>query len=518
MTGTELLVLFDALQVKVTAAQAGQSLFGSDINDCTNFAIDAAEAGRNDLVIALLEPLSGLAPRSARVWQLLGLAWRDDQQGEKAAAAMAKAVAFAPEDRKIVLAHAQIQFETGRPSAQLFRTALRMDPGNLEAIRSAAAALAAEGQVSAGQGLLEKTLRTYPDWLEGHRSLVSMRTVSGEGAASARSYGDAVQAQPRNIALRLAWFRQASAAQDWELARAIIRDGEAILGAQQMFAVARLLIASESGEAGQNSALFASVADLNDPEIDLYNVRHSLRCGMTDRAEEICERHVRGPMASAFWPYLSLVWRLQGDSRAQWLDGDPSFHRVYDLDVSSDVLAELAVTLRNLHIVRAPFLEQSVRHGTQTDGHLFLRHELPIQNIRARIWDAVQSYVDGLPPFVEGHPFLGVPRGTIKCEGSWSVRLASSGFHVCHTHTKGWISSAFYVSLPELSSMGKPPAGWLALGLAPPELQLDLPASGFVEPKPGRLVLFPSTMWHSTVPFDQGERLTVAFDVQRPLG
>jgi predicted 2-oxoglutarate/Fe(II)-dependent dioxygenase YbiX len=66
--------------------------------------------------------------------------------------------------------------------------------------------------------------------------------------------------------------------------------------------------------------------------------------------------------------------------------------------------------------------------------------------------------------------------------------------------------------------MGKPPAGWLALGLAPPELQLDLPASGFVEPKAGRLVLFPSTMWHSTVPFEQGERLTIAFDVKRPLG
>ena len=33
---------------------------------------------------------------------------------------------------------------------------------------------------------------------------------------------------------------------------------------------------------------------------------------------------------------------------------------------------------------------------------------------------------------------------------------------------------------------------------------------------PGRLALFPSTMWHGTVPFADGERLTIAFDVARP--
>ena len=38
-----------------------------------------------------------------------------------------------------------------------------------------------------------------------------------------------------------------------------------------------------------------------------------------------------------------------------------------------------------------------------------------------------------------------------------------------------------------------------------------------IEPKPGHLVLFPSWMWHGTVPFTQGERLTVAFDVRPPI-
>jgi hypothetical protein len=59
-------------------------------------------------------------------------------------------------------------------------------------------------------------------------------------------------------------------------------------------------------------------------------------------------------------------------------------------------------------------------------------------------------------------------------------------------------------------------AGSLALGLPPAELGLDLEPLRIIKPMSGQLVLFPSTMWHGTIPFESGERLTVAFDVARP--
>jgi ectoine hydroxylase-related dioxygenase (phytanoyl-CoA dioxygenase family) len=41
-----------------------------------------------------------------------------------------------------------------------------------------------------------------------------------------------------------------------------------------------------------------------------------------------------------------------------------------------------------------------------------------------------------------------------------------------------------------------------------------MPPQHFVRPEPGKLVLFPSYMWHGTVPFTTPEsRLTVAFDL-----
>jgi Putative 2OG-Fe(II) oxygenase len=96
------------------------------------------------------------------------------------------------------------------------------------------------------------------------------------------------------------------------------------------------------------------------------------------------------------------------------------------------------------------------------------------------------------------------------------VRLGAQGFHSRHTHVKGWISSALYVELPPAAAMGPPPSGWLEFGAPPPELNLDLAAYSQIEPVAGRLVLFPSHLWHGTVPFADGERLTVAFDVRRP--
>ena len=96
------------------------------------------------------------------------------------------------------------------------------------------------------------------------------------------------------------------------------------------------------------------------------------------------------------------------------------------------------------------------------------------------------------------------------------MRLLGGGHHIGHIHPQGWLSSAFYVVVPDATQAGPAPAGWLSLGAPPADLGLDVPALRQIEPKPGRLALFPSTRWHATLPFASGERLTMAFDVARP--
>jgi hypothetical protein len=215
-----------------------------------------------------------------------------------------------------------------------------------------------------------------------------------------------------------------------------------------------------------------------------------------------------------FWPYLSLCWRLTGNDRAAWLDGDPLYAESFDLDFSEAELAALADVLRGLHRMKAPYPEQSVRGGTQTDRQLIFHPDPVIQDARRKISEAVRTFVEDLPDPDGSHPLLGPRRDEpIRFEGSWSVRLAGAGYHSSHTHVLGWISSAFYVALPDGDDTGR-----LALGTPPPELEVGLEPYQRVEPKPGRLALFPSTLWHATEPFAQGERLTIAFDVKIPAG
>jgi hypothetical protein len=221
------------------------------------------------------------------------------------------------------------------------------------------------------------------------------------------------------------------------------------------------------------------------------------------------EAGLSGRHAFALWPYLSALWRALGDPRAGWLDEEPSLVRVWDLAPLLPDLAGIAAHVRGLHRMKGAPPDQSVRGGTQTDGHLLLRDDPPVARMRAAIEKVVAAHVAQLGPDDPRHPTLAAPRGPFRFAGSWSVRLTHAGFHIPHTHTHGWISSALYLALPDAPSR----QGWLKLGAPPDDLGLGQPPSRWIEPAPGRLVLFPSTLWHSTEPFDGGERLTVAFDV-----
>jgi Flp pilus assembly protein TadD len=476
------------------------------------FAAAAARTQGNVRAIELLEQAVAIEARDARLWFALGIAQREEQRPTEALAAIVKAKALAPHDPQITLADAQIHFETGLPAANRFAMAKELSPDNLFIVRNQAAALAAEGAFGAAEALLSETLVTNQEWIDGHKALTTMRATYGQNKDFARSFEIACKAQPKNQALRLAWFHVMASARHWDDARAIVADGQTLIGDNQAFALARIFIASESGE-GANDLLIESVASIEDTGLDLCRVRYWLKVGKPDRAEAICLRQISTPAANAFWPYLSIIWRLKGDSRSAWLDGEGAYICAYDLKFTESELGALAACLRSLHTMKAPYFEQSVRGGTQTDRPIFMRPDREVQEARARILEAVSDYIERLPAPDTAHPLLKHARNQIKFAGSWSVRLSAQGFHACHTHPLGWISSAFYVALPKQSAGH---AGWLSLGTPPPELNLDLDATAHIEPKPGRLVLFPSTMWHSTRPFDDGERLSIAFDIAVP--
>lgn len=449
--------------------------------------------------------MSDTAQRVGRAAALL-----TEQDIDAALETIAEAARLDPASPQAAFGHAQIAFEAWQPAAALFERAAALLPGQPDLIRNHALALAAEGEMDRAQSLLESALDRHPGWVDGHRTLCAMRITAGEVEGWDRSFAAATAREPASIAVWLGWFQQHATRKDWAAARAVLASARRHSPASQGLDLSQLFLDAESGEGQPDFAPFTALAD---PGTDLCHVRHLLRTGQPQTALKVTERHLNGSQARMFWPYAGLCWRLLGDARAQWLDGDPLHAATVDLDFTPQQLTDLATALRRLHRMKAPYPEQSVRGGTQTDRQLFFHPDPAIRLARNMVLQAVAGFAACLP-HQSGHPLLERGTGPLRFAGSWSVRLSGAGFHASHTHVRGWISSACYVSLPD--APGPSPAGWLSLGTPPPELGLDLAPLRQIEPKPGRLALFGSTLWHATEPFAAGERLTFAFDVAPP--
>ncbi|WP_114952767.1 putative 2OG-Fe(II) oxygenase [Sphingosinicella terrae] len=478
-------------------------------------AIQAAlKSGLAAQAVPIGEAGTARHPHDPRLWHLLGLAYRGAEDLQQAIEGLDRAAVLAPADPAIAHAAARSRLEAGLPAIDAFEHAHALAPDDGGIRQGLAAALFAEGRLDDAIRMLEAQLGAEPGWMEGHATLARLRWMRGERDSFVASYETALVRDPGNLALWRALVETLMHAELYEPALAAVGRARAGMGDHPMLDALETVSLAEKGETDAADGAFARLGPIEHVTMATRYMRHLLRAGRPVEAAAFAEPWIARDPGHLLVPYLSAAWRLTGDRRWAWLEGDPRFVGVYDIGDRLPSLDALAVRLRGLHLALHHPLEQSLRGGTQTDGPLFSRIEPEIRALRDIIVETVERHVAQLPSPRPGHPLLIARRAPIGFAGSWSVRLTGEGFHINHVHPAGWISSAFYVALPD-GLGGDEHAGWLTLGEAT-ELGLELPPIRLIEPKPGRLVLFPSTMWHGTRPFPAGERLTVAFDVARP--
>jgi len=285
-------------------------------------------------------------------------------------------------------------------------------------------------------------------------------------------------------------------------------------------AASTLMLLERYGDA--LAAFDAALTRHADPDLLASASEAALLCLDPQKALALCEkalaldRHHQSAIANA-----SVSLRLMGDARDEALNRYNSLVQVFDLEPPEgfssmeDFNAELCAALDKLHPNMREHLNQTLRSGTQTQGHLFGSGQPLVDKIQARINEAIARYLAALKPD-EIHPFLSRRGRGFRYAGSWSSRLRDCGFHVNHIHPKGWISSCYYAGVPEAVKDEKEKQGWIKFGESG-FVQLgekNPPPRRSVQPAPGRLVLFPSYMWHGTVPFHgPTPRTTIAFDV-----
>jgi tetratricopeptide (TPR) repeat protein len=201
------------------------------------------------------------------------------------------------------------------------------------------------------------------------------------------------------------------------------------------------------------------------------------------------------------------AWRLAGDARVGELYDYDRLVRTCRIEPPEGwatleaYLADLERALDRLHGPLTHPIGQSLRGGSQTQRSLLDYPDPEIQALFLAVDAPIRRHIAALGED-SGYDFA----------GAWSVRLNPHGRHADHVHPEGWLSSAFYIRLPEAEGR----EGWIKFGEPGTPTSPPLEPGHWIKPEPGMLVLFPSYMWHGTAPFSSsGTRLTCAFDLVR---
>ncbi|MDC1356765.1 tetratricopeptide repeat protein [Pseudomonadota bacterium] len=150
---------------------------------------------------------------------------------------------------------------------------------------------------------------------------------------------------------------------------------------------------------------------------------------------------------------------------------------------------------------------QSVKMGLQTDGDLFRFPKENLHSLKNIILNEIDSYYEKFKDqkcgFIEKWPLE-------KNILGWHIILKEQGYNHLHIHPDGWLSGVIYLKV--VPSLGKNEGA----------IQFDIGKKFSNEnysntthnPQIGDIVLFPSSLYHGTIPFSSdAERIIISFDL-----
>ncbi len=492
-----------ALVHYTTALAANPGLHAARLNR----AALLVQLGRAGDALLDIEALRRISPEDPGVRLTGGAALLASGRLDAAAADFEAVLVQRPDDPKALQGRARVAAQAGEDAlaVQLYRKAIALLPDDPEVMLGLAEALEAIGE-EGSLPLLEAAVEANPNWVAGQDALARMRSEAGELADFDAGYRTARLRLPEDAPLALGHVACLMRAERYSDAIMILDQWVACAGRSGEADAFEAMLASEVADLGRADVAFARLGD--DVALAPARARHLLRKRDPAAAAALLEPLARADLGAVnHWAYLAIAWRMLDDPQHEWLAMQPGLVGTQDIEIDLEALAGV---LRGLHRSQAHPVGQSLRGGTQTRTRLFGRDIPILREVEKGIRRGIEGHQKGMPGVDSRHPLLRFRDAPLDFSGSWSVRLTDGGFHVAHVHPEGVLSSAFYVVVP-----GAPGTqGWLEVGAPPPELGLGLPPLHLIEPVPGRLARFPSTMFHGTRPCASGERMTIAFDVQ----
>ena len=156
--------------------------------------------------------------------------------------------------------------------------------------------------------------------------------------------------------------------------------------------------------------------------------------------------------------------------------------------------------------------DKSTRNGFQTKSNLFSEYKNDIEIkkltdfIELSITKYLSEYRDSADLYIKKFP------NSVLLKG-WAVILKESGYQRMHNHPDGWISGVIYIKTPTnlIANQGK--IEFSTKGYKFPSINNNFSRT-FLSPKKGKLILFPSSLHHRTIPIEnEKDRVSISFDI-----
>ncbi len=458
-----------------------------------NLGVALTECEDADAAIAAFEQALALSPFHPRARVSLADVLQVKGDLDRAVASYCAALALQPDSPHVLRSLGVALYRKGdlQGAQRAYEQVLALEPFSTEALSNLAIALYEQGDADRAVACYREALNIAPQAPEAHLNLGFLYAQRGETDAAIACY-DAILAREPRSATALAGKADALAqAARWPEAVAAC-DALLALNPHAVDTLVRLGIAWH--ELGDRAAALAHL----------------------QQALAIAPQHTR---ACAYLGAIAAthcakgVW--EGDlSRWQSAFACDRVVRRYTLAVGDRAVdrdafhAELARYIQQHPTLLAQRPGKPIHHGRQT--HEIFYDDAPVMAIlRAEIDRCLRDY------FAEcaatNNPYFQTVPEAWQLSG-WAVVLSSEGYQDPHIHPESVCSGVYYVQVPVEIQQAGDRSGALEFGRSPltPDREADLS----VVPAEGLLVLFPSYLWHGTVPFTASrDRICVSFNV-----
>lgn len=177
-------------------------------------------------------------------------------------------------------------------------------------------------------------------------------------------------------------------------------------------------------------------------------------------------------------------------------------------DYSNTLLDEIIKETDQYHVT---WEARTTKLGYQGPSDIFQNRSKIISHLERIIHKAIDAYYNAFKS--ENNVFIKSWPSKHKLEG-WFNRLIKHGHHTSHIHQTGWLSGVIYLKTINSSINDEGAIEFSLHGYDLPILDENY-SRKIHRPKKGDIVLFPSSLFHRTIPFtSETERTTIAFDLK----